>query len=159
MTRILLLYKLDCPDWKFSTKTPFNSSHEKWLHSQVWSLIQFFYRMKFFIIELKRSQINAFSKDLLLFWNHLPSSLQTVDKKLTNPYDVKTSGDARRALDICRRAAELAQRDVINGNVVATKSPRKTPSKKNLSSNSLVQLKHVNLAHQVNSIQMWVKVH
>ena len=74
--------------------------------------------------------------------------------KLTNPYDVKTSGDARRALDICRRAAELAQRDVINGNVVATKSPRKTPSKKNLSSNSLVQLKHVNLAHQVNSIQM-----
>ncbi len=59
---------------------------------------------------------------------------------------VSTLGDARRALDICRRAAELAQRDVINGNVVPTKSPRKTQS------GSLVQLKHVNLAHQVGSI-------
>ena len=86
-------------------------------------------------------------------------AIQLVARKVAS-----LSGDARRALDICRRAAELAQRDVINGNAalqnVAIKSvasPRKgslTPSKKNVAEKvvppSLVQLKHVTLAHQVN---------
>ena len=94
------------------------------------------------------SGLSVFDKD----------AIQLVARKVAS-----LSGDARRALDICRRAAELAQRDVDNRNVVATpkpstpvKSPRKgasvsTPTKKNVYNlpTSLVQLKHVTLAHQV----------
>ena len=82
-------------------------------------------------------------------------AIQLVARKVAS-----LSGDARRALDICRRAAELAQRDIANHNV-AIASPRKgvsTPTKKGgrngevaLIPSSLVQLKHVTLAHQVRS--------
>jgi len=85
------------------------------------------------------SGLSVFDKD----------AIQLVARKVAS-----LSGDARRALDICRRAAELAQRDVDNGNVVkpTAKSPRKgvsTPTKKNVDTTSLVSLKHVTLAHQV----------
>ena len=65
------------------------------------------------------------------------------------------SGDARRALDICRRATEIAQWDKENAvGQGATKSPRKstsTPTKKNVQKASpmLVTMKHVDQAHQV----------
>ena len=90
-------------------------------------------------------------------------AIQLVARKVAS-----LSGDARRALDICRRAAELAQRDVDNGNVATAakpstpaKSPRKgvsvsTPTKKNvdITPKSLVQLKHVTLAHQVGIFKL-----
>uniref|UniRef100_A0A6A7FZV5 Origin recognition complex subunit 1 n=1 Tax=Hirondellea gigas TaxID=1518452 RepID=A0A6A7FZV5_9CRUS len=50
------------------------------------------------------------------------------------------SGDARRALDICRRAAEFAESDMVGAN----KSPCKSPIKKPV--NNLVGLRHVDLA-------------
>ena len=102
------------------------------------------YRNNYFLIR-RLYGLSVFDKD----------AIQLVARKVAS-----LSGDARRALDICRRAAELAQRDVINGNVAvkSVASPRKgpsTPSKKNVAekvvaSSSLVQLKHVTLAHQVN---------
>ena len=90
-------------------------------------------------------------------------AIQLVARKVAS-----LSGDARRALDICRRAAELAQRDVAAQGVASPRkgaaaqnvaSPRKgcsaTPSKKkDLPQSSLVQLKHVALAHQVSLVDL-----
>jgi hypothetical protein len=102
-------------------------------------------------LRFRLSGLSVFDKD----------AIQLVARKVAS-----LSGDARRALDICRRAAELAQRDVANGNAVVQSafSPRKnvkgsSPRKgiasprKSLSAAALpaalVQLKHVTLAHQV----------
>ena len=77
-------------------------------------------------------------------------AIQLVARKVAS-----LSGDARRALDICRRAAELAQRDIANQNVDSPRKVAATPTKKGgknvkaIIPSSLVQLKHVTLAHQV----------
>ena len=77
-------------------------------------------------------------------------AIQLVARKVAS-----LSGDARRALDICRRAAELAQRDIANQNVDSPSKGAATPTKKGgknakaIIPSSLVQLKHVTLAHQV----------
>jgi origin recognition complex subunit 1 len=79
-------------------------------------------------------------------------AIQLVARKVAS-----LSGDARRALDICRRAAELAQRDIANHNVASpTKGASMSTKKgaKNLKAlipSYLVQLKHVTLAHQVRA--------
>jgi origin recognition complex subunit 1 len=76
-------------------------------------------------------------------------AIQLVARKVAS-----LSGDARRALDICRRAVEIAQAEVDRPAVLATIPKKKmTPSRKLKlaisNEGSLVALKHVTLAHQV----------
>jgi len=93
----------------------------------------------FELSHLKFVGLTVFDKD----------AIQLVARKVAS-----LSGDARRALDICRRAVEIAQTEGHRPEVVEA-SPRKrgTPVKKQKlpsdSRASLVTLKHVTLAHQV----------
>ncbi|KAK2722828.1 hypothetical protein QYM36_003128 [Artemia franciscana] len=68
-----------------------------------------------------------------------PDAVQLVARKVA-----AVSGDARRALDICRRATEIAELKPNDGQINGSlKSPSKSPSKKKL---ALVGLKHVDMA-------------
>ena len=94
------------------------------------------------IVASRLSGLKVFNKD----------AVQLVARKVSS-----LSGDARRALDICRRATEIAQREhaTLKNNrsenlqsIKSTKSPKKSLPKHNDEEDLMVGMSHVTQAHK-----------